>query len=128
MVGSARSTRTDSGTTPERPLVRTAPQPVSAPACERTASGDNIRQPLKVLNVPPMYPDTAAPAAGIVVVDARIGTDGTIVSAVAREPANPDLASAAVAAIEQWRFTPTPLNCVPVEVAMTASFEFSSEG
>ena len=61
-------------------------------------------------------------------VDARIGTDGTVVSAVAREPANPDLASAALTAIEQWRFTPTLLNCVPVEVAMTASFQFSTEG
>jgi beta-lactamase regulating signal transducer with metallopeptidase domain len=120
--------RDAAGTTPERPLVRTAPQPVSAPACERTGSGGNIQQPLKVRNVPPIYPDTAAPVEGIVVVDARIGTDGTVVSAVAREPANPDLASAAVAAIEQWRFTPTLLNCVPVEVAMTASFRFSTEG
>ena len=61
-------------------------------------------------------------------VDARIGTDGTAASAVAREPANPDLASAALMAIEQWRFTPTLLNCVPVEVAMTALFQFSTEG
>ena len=107
---------------PERVAVRTAAP--SIPACERAAAGGNIRPPLKIRDVHPIYPDTAEPLDGVVVVDVRIATDGTVASAVAQEPSHPELARAAVAAIEQWRFTPTLLNCVPVEVSMTASVRF----
>ena len=79
---------------------------------------------MKIRDVHPIYPDTAEPLDGVVVVDVRIATDGTVASAVAQEPSHPELARAAVAAIEQWRFTPTLLNCVPVEVSMTASVRF----
>jgi len=99
----------------------------AAPACERTASGGNIRPPTKIRDVHPIYPETADPAEGVVTVDVRIATDGTVSSAIAREPANPDLARAAVTAIEQWRFTPTLLNCVPVDVSMTASVRFGGQ-
>jgi TonB family protein len=61
---------------------------------------------------------------GTVLIDARIGTDGTVVSAVPREPASLRLAESAVEAVNQWRFTPTLLNCVPVEVAMTVNVQF----
>jgi len=67
------------------------------------------------------------PADGVVTVDVRISTEGSVSSAIAREPADADLARAAVAAIEQWRFTPTLLNCVPVEVSMTASVRFGGQ-
>jgi hypothetical protein len=41
------------------------------------------------------------------------------------EPAQPDLAQAAVAAVRQWQFTPTLLNCVAVEVPITVHVKFS---
>jgi TonB family protein len=75
--------------------------------------------------VHPVYPangDTVPE--GTVVVDARIGADGNVASAVAREPVSEDLAQSAVAAVRQWRFTPTLLNCVPVEVGMSVSVRF----
>jgi TonB family protein len=126
-LGSLRETislrRMPTSGEPERPAVKTASAP-AAPACERTATGGNIRPPLKIKDVHPIYPDTADRAEGVVMVDVRIAADGSVASAVAREPANADLARAAVTAIEQWRFTPTLLNCVPVEVAMTASVNF----
>jgi beta-lactamase regulating signal transducer with metallopeptidase domain len=108
---------------PEKPRVATAtPKPA---ACQASTSGGNIRPPMKVRDVKPVYPasgDTAEE--GTVLIDARIGTDGTVVSAVPREPASLRLAESAVEAVNQWRFTPTLLNCVPVEVAMTVNVQF----
>ncbi|MEO7272853.1 MAG: M56 family metallopeptidase [Vicinamibacterales bacterium] len=113
-------------TTPKVLVMSTATANAIKP-CQATTGGGNIRPPMKVRDVRPTYPDNAESAGGVVTVDVRIGTDGAVASAVAREPANPDLARAAVAAIEQWRFTPTLLNCVPVEVSMTASVTFGGQ-
>ena len=109
--------------------VRTAPAAPAnaAPACEPVASGGNLRPPMKIRDVRPIYPEAGVPADGVVTVDVRISTEGSVSSAIAREPADADLARAAVAAIEQWRFTPTLLNCVPVEVSMTASVRFGGQ-
>lgn len=116
------------GEPPATPKVSTASAArVSAPACERTGSGGNVRPPMKIRDVRPIYPETSEPADGVVLVDVRIAADGTVASAIAREPVNPDLARAAVSAIEQWRFTPTLLNCVPVEVSMTATVTFGGQ-
>ena len=41
--------------------------------------------------------------------------------------AHPELAQAAVDAVQQWRFAPTLLNGVPVEVVMSVSVSFSLE-
>jgi periplasmic protein TonB len=38
---------------------------------------------------------------------------------------HPDFVMAAIDAVRQWRFNPTLLNGVPVEVVMTVSVEFS---
>ena len=116
------------GEPPATPKVSTASAArVSAPACERTGSGGNVRPPMKIRDVRPIYPETSEPADGVVLVDVRIAADGTVASAIAREPVNPDLARAAVSAIEQWRFTPTLLNCLPVEVSMTATVTFGGQ-
>ena len=37
----------------------------------------------------------------------------------------PEFAASAVTAVKQWKFTPTLLNGVPVEVQMTVSVSFS---
>jgi beta-lactamase regulating signal transducer with metallopeptidase domain len=109
----------------QKPATVRAAVPGKPAACEASASGGNIRPPMKVRDVRPVYPvsgDTAEE--GNVLIDARIGTDGTVVSAVPREPVSSKLAEAAVDAVNQWRFTPTLLNCVPVEVAMTVNVKF----
>ena len=80
---------------------------------------------MKIRDVRPIYPENTEP--GVVTVDVRIAADGSVGSAIAREPVNPDLARAAVTAIEQWRFSPTLLNCVPVDVSMTASVTFGGQ-
>ena len=99
-----------------------------AQACAASSTGGNIKPPMKVRDVHPVYPAKGdAVPEGTVLVDARIGADGTVVSAVAREPVSEDLAQSAVAAVLQWRFTPTLLNCVPVEVGMSVSVRFGRQ-
>ena len=67
----------------------------------------------------------AAGLSGVVPVEAIIGVDGTVTSVrVLSAQVHPDFAIAAIDAVRQWRFTPTMLNDVPVEVAMTVTLRF----
>ena len=79
-----------------RAVGRPRPPPPRAPACERTAHWRQHPSAAEIRDVHPIYPDTAEPAEGVVLVDVRIAADGSVASAVAREPANADLARAAV--------------------------------
>jgi protein TonB len=88
--------------------------------------GGNLRQPTKVRDVKPLYPEQLAEAGtgGVFVFAARIGTDGTIVDLQTTSGTNPDLEQAAANAIRQWQFSPTLLNCVAVEVPMKINVTF----
>ena len=89
--------------------------------------GGNIRAPRKELDVRPIYPASMREAGreGLVPLEALIGLDGTVTSVrVLSAQVHPDFAIAAVDAVRQWRFTPTLLNGVPVEVVMTVSVRF----
>ena len=67
-------------------------------------------------------------AASVVVLDARIGTDGSVVEARGVDPAaDPDLVSAAVEAVKLWKYSPTLLNCTPIEVQMKVTVNFRTE-
>ena len=57
---------------------------------------------------------------------ARIGIDGFVKEVRSLSPVDSNLANAAIAAVSQWQFTPTLLNCVPVEVNMTVTLNFRS--
>jgi TonB family protein len=92
--------------------------------------GGNIRAPRKTHTVNPVYPPRMVEAGleGQVSVEAVIGVDGRVVRARALTvQAHPELAQAAVDAVRQWRFEPTLLNGVPVEVMMSVSVAFSLE-
>ena len=94
---------------------------------ERVRVGGSIRAPKKEVHVAPIYPPAmiAAGLSGVVPVEAIIGVDGTVSSVrVLSAQVHPDFAMAAVDAVRQWRFTPTLLNKVPVEVAMTVTLRF----
>lgn len=93
--------------------------------------GGNIKPPLKVRDVRPIYPAAMREAGltAVVSVEAIIGLDGTVSAArVLSAQMHPDFAIAAVDAVRQWRFTPTLLNGQPVEVAMTVVITFDLEG
>jgi protein TonB len=108
------------------------PPPPPPPAPERPAplrAGGLIHQPKKVVHVAAEYPEfaRAAKVEGLVIVEATIDERGFVTDArVLRSVALLD--GAALAAVKQWRYTPTLLNGVPVRVLMTVTFDFRLGG
>ena len=58
---------------------------------------------------------------------ARIGTDGKVRSVDVISPVNADLEDEAIAAVSQWEFSPTYLNCEPIEVQMYVTVSFKAD-
>jgi protein TonB len=88
--------------------------------------GGLIKEPKKIREVRPVYPQIAqtAKVQGIVIIEAIIGKDGNVKDAkVLRSVALLD--QAALEAVRQWKFSPTLLNGVPVEVVMTVTVNFT---
>jgi protein TonB len=76
--------------------------------------------------VPPVYPAVAQSAfvQGVVILEVLIDTFGNVADTrVLRSVALLD--QAATDAVQQWQFTPTLLNGVPVPVLMTVTVNFS---
>jgi len=93
-----------------------------------TRVGGNVRPPRKLVDVKPVYPPAMREAGreGVVPLEAIISRDGSVSSVrVLTAQVHPDFAIAAADAVRQWRFDPTLLNGVPVEVVMNVSIEFS---
>jgi protein TonB len=87
--------------------------------------GGLIREPQKLRHVAPSYPEIARAARvqGAVVLDCTLTPEGRV-SDVRVLRGHPLLVPAAVSAVEQWRFTPTLLNGVPVPVILTVTVRF----
>ena len=104
-----------------------APAPPAPPPPEEPVHvGGQIRTPERVAYVAPVYPPVAQAARleGIVITEATISSSGSVVNArVLRS--SPLLDEAALAAVRQWRYTPTLLNGVPVPVIMTVTVQFT---
>jgi TonB family protein len=94
---------------------------------QRIRVGGNV-QAAKLLKQPkPTYPDSARAQGieGTVLLHAVIGTDGTPLSlSVMNKLADPDLAASALDNARQWRYQPTLLNGVPVEVETSITINF----
>ena len=88
--------------------------------------GGIIRQPQKVHHVAPVYPEIARSArvSGIVILEATLAEDGSVRDVRVLRSV-PLLDAAAVAAVREWRFTPTLLNGTPVAVVMTVTVAFN---
>jgi TonB family protein len=113
---------------PARLADQERPRPAPA-ACTPSATGGNIRPPRKLKDVKPRYPAALVESGtgGTVVLDARLGRDGTVEDVRVTTPAHPDLDASAVDAVRQWGFTETLLNCVPVEVSMNVVVNYRVE-
>jgi TonB family protein len=103
--------------------------PALATAQEQLRVGGTIAEPKKIRDVKPAYPPVAQQAGveGVVILEAIVGTDGAVRSARVLR-GQPLLDEAAIGAVQQWRYTPTLLNGVPVEVVMTVTVNFSLSG
>lgn len=110
------------GPRPPEPASRVAAAPPQPPV----RPGGIVRAPQKVHHVAPEYPAIARAArvSGIVILEALIREDGSV-SDVKVLRSVPLLDAPAVDAVRQWRFTPTLLNGVPVQVIMTVTVSFA---
>lgn len=88
--------------------------------------GGNVRTPVKIRDVRPIYPPLAqaGQVSGMVIAEVRIGTDGLVEDARILKSI-PLLDQAALDAITQWRFRPTLMNGRPVPVIMTVTVNFT---
>ncbi len=109
---------------PARPRSAAASPPPAS--CSAEPNSGSIRPPRKVVDHRPEYPAAmrSAGVSGRVVMNALIGTDGTIRDMQTIETTNAEFDQAAREAVRQWRFTQTLLNCVPVEVQMNVTTSF----
>jgi periplasmic protein TonB len=108
------------------PTFSPASPPAPPPPPTPPRVGGNIKEPAKIRDVRPTYPAIAlaAKVSGIVIIEATIGRDGSIIDTRVLRSV-PLLDQAAVEAVRQWRFTPTLLNGVPTPVLMTVSVNFT---
>lgn len=88
--------------------------------------GGNIGPPTKVHHVSPEYPPEALAASvgGVVIIEVTIDADG-LVADVRLLRSVTGLDDAAVAAVRQWRYTPTRLNGEPVPIILTVTVNFT---
>ena len=101
-----------------------APAP-GAPA-PRLRVGRDVKEPRLIKHVVPVYPSIAQKAKiqGSVIIEAVIGTDGSVMDAkILRSVALLD--AAAVDAVLQWKYTPTLVDGEPVEVLVVVTVNFT---
>ena len=122
-VGSLQETITVTDA-PDGP--RAAPRPRTSDykpgPCTATPAGGNIRPPTKTKDVRPIYPTGAR--GGDVKLEARIGEEGYVTQVEVSGDADPALAQSAAAAVREWQFTPTLLDCQAIEVRMSVMVHF----
>jgi TonB family protein len=88
--------------------------------------GGQIKPPIKINDVQPVYPAIARSArvGGLVTIEAMIGPDGNVMDATVVRSI-PLLDQAALDAVQQWVYAPTLLNGVPVPVLVTVTINFT---
>ena len=97
----------------------------TAPATAPLRVGSGISEPRKLKNVDPIYPTVARAARiqGAVVIECVVGTDGRVTDTkVVQGQALLD--GAALKAVQQWRYTPTLYQGMPVPVILTVTVTF----
>jgi TonB family protein len=97
------------------------------PSC--TSAGGQITPPMKLRDVRPRYRQAWANAnvEGSVLMQATIGVDGKVKNVEVVSPGNVELEDEAIAAVSQWEFSPTYLNCEAIEVRMYVTVTFQAE-
>jgi protein TonB len=110
---------------PVRPSADAAQERAEAPPAKPVRVGGAMREPRKIKNVSPIYPDIARQARvqGVVILEATIGPGGDV-TAVRVLRGIPQLDQSAIDAVTQWVYEPTLLNGVPVPVVMTVTVNY----
>jgi protein TonB len=110
------------GTSPVLP----PPPPSPKPAQTLVRPGGAIKEPKRISGRSPEYPPIARNAGvqGVVILEAVIDERGDV-GHIKVLRSQPLLDQAAITAVQQWRYTPTLLNGVPVSVLMTITVNFT---
>jgi TonB family protein len=98
-------------------------------SCTPSTAGGQLTPPMKIRDVRPRYRQEwiAARLEGVILMQASIGIDGKVKTVDVISPVNADLEDEAMAAVSQWEFSPTYLNCEPIEVQMYVTVQFKAE-
>jgi TonB family protein len=111
---------------PTESIATAAERGLPAPPSTRTVRvGGQIKEPKKLTNVSPSYPEIAKQARvqGIVILECVISPQGNVTEVKVLRGI-PLLDQAAIDAVKQWVYAPTLLNGVPVAVIMTVTVNF----
>ncbi len=112
-------------------VVGKSPRPAeTAGTPHRIRVGGNVQATKLISMVKPAYPPGAEAAGieGTVMLKAVISTGGDLLNlSVLNTAVDPELASSAMAAVQQWHYQPTLLNGEPVEVVTTIAVTFRLE-
>jgi protein TonB len=89
-------------------------------------AGELVRPPVKIADARPVYPSLARSVGveGTVILEAVLDRTGHV-DRLRVIRSVPLLDQAALDAVKQWRYTPSTLHGVPVEVLMTITVTFS---
>jgi periplasmic protein TonB len=100
--------------------------PEAPPPPQALRVGGQIKEPRKLKNVPPIYPELARASRvqGVVVLECLVSPAGRVVDVKVIRTI-PLLDDAAVAAVKQWAYTPTLIDGVAVPVIMTVTVRFA---
>jgi protein TonB len=95
------------------------------PPVQAVRVGGQIKEPKKLKNVDPVFPNIAKAARvqGVVILECTISPQGKVTDVKVLRGI-PLLNESAVEAVKQWVYTPTLLNGVPVPVIMTVTVNF----
>jgi protein TonB len=87
--------------------------------------GRGIKEPRKIKDKAPHYPEAAKQSRvqGTVILEAYIDPEGNVTDLKVLRGI-PLLNEAAIKAVQQWKYTPTLLEGVPVPVIMTVTVNF----
>ena len=112
--------------TPATTVRRAAAPPAAKAPCIAGTAGGNIKVPRKLVDVKPKYPSNLRQtrASGVVEMEATIGPDGSVTETQVVSSPYADMSTAATEAVRQWQFSPTLLNCAPVNVNMHVLVSF----
>ena len=102
------------------------PPPAPPPTPVVVRAGGKIEAPARITYVAPVYPPIAVQVRreGTVVVEATIDESGVVKDVTVKKSVSL-LDAAAIAAVKQWRYTPTRLNGQPVSVILEVAVTFN---
>ena len=88
--------------------------------------GGNIRVPMKLVDVRPVYPAALATngVSGTVQLRAVIDTQGNVSNVAVLSASHPEFATSATNAVRQWQFSATLLNGQEIEVVMNVAVTY----